>query len=211
MQVDAHSIPFWQISLTVLCRFLLATIYLGALDDKITRKQVKHTLTQFQGDIVATNEAKKREILDQAYGQAMEPIIDLMGDFRTLAMKALSWIAFAKESPTPLQLRHALAVEPGNTNFGKNDLPQLERIISVCAGLVTYDPATDDIRLVHYTTQEYFQATWQRWSPGLYDYLSVTLLTHLSFNSSGSDLSRRIDFFGLARILGILFCTSMLV
>lgn len=170
--------------------FLLATIYLNALDDKVTRRQVQHALTQFQGQVAATNDARRREVLNQAYHQAMERISDQKEGFRTLAMKALSWITFAKEPLTPLQLRHALAVEPGDAEFDKANLYRLRRIITVCAGLVTYDSATDDIRLVHYTAQEYLQTTLQQWYPSLHDDMTVSLITYLSFNKTHNALSR---------------------
>ena len=38
-------------------------------------------------------------------------------------------------------------------------------MVSVCAGLVTVDEESDIIRLVHYTTQEFFERTQNIWFP----------------------------------------------
>jgi hypothetical protein len=38
-----------------------------------------------------------------------------------------------------------------------------EDMVSVCAGLVTVDEESNIIRLAHYTTQEYFNQTREKW------------------------------------------------
>jgi hypothetical protein len=60
---------------------------------------------------------------------------------------------------------------------------------SVCAGLVTVDEESNIIRLVHYTTQEYFECVRLEWNPGAQEEMAVACLTYLSFNTfrSGSD------------------------
>jgi ankyrin repeat protein len=56
-------------------------------------------------------------------------------------------------------------------------------MVSVCAGLVTVDEESDVIRLVHYTTQEYFGRTQTFWFPnGLRD-IATTCVTYLSFDA----------------------------
>jgi hypothetical protein len=75
-----------------------------------------------------------------------------------LAKRILSWITCAKRPLTTLELQHALAVERGDSEFDKENLPEIEDIVSVCAGLVTVDEESDIIRLVHYTIQEYLRA-----------------------------------------------------
>ncbi len=60
-------------------------------------------------------------------------------------------------SPAPRELQYAIAVEIGESELDEENLPDIEDIISVCAGLVTIDEQSGVIRLVHYTTQEYFE------------------------------------------------------
>jgi hypothetical protein len=67
-------------------------------------------------------------------------------------MQVLLWITCAKRRLTTFEIQHALAVEVGHSELHEDNLPQVEDIISVCAGLVTVDEETKAIRLVHYTT-----------------------------------------------------------
>jgi hypothetical protein len=78
-------------------------------------------------------------------------------------MQVLSWIACAKRPITSSELRHALAVELDTSELDEENLPETGDIVSVCAGLVTVDEESDIIRLIHHTTQEYFERTWTSW------------------------------------------------
>lgn len=50
-------------------------------------------------------------------------------------------------------------MEIGKTELDEENLVQIEEMVSVCAGLVTIDEESKIIRLVHCTTQEYFERT----------------------------------------------------
>lgn len=82
-----------------------------------------------------------------------------------LAKQVLSWITCAKRPMTTSELQHALAVEANRQELDEDNLVQIEDIVSVCAGLVTVDKKIGIIRLVHYTTQEYFERTQKHWFP----------------------------------------------
>jgi hypothetical protein len=112
-----------------------------------------------------STEDKKFDVLAQAYKDAMERIDGQKPGFRLLAKKVLSWITFAKRSLTTSELQHALAVKPGDSELDKENLRYIEDMVSVCAGLVTVDEESKIIRLVHYTTQEYFERTQRDWFP----------------------------------------------
>jgi hypothetical protein len=60
-------------------------------------------------------------------------------DQEELAKQVLSWITCAKRPLTILELQHALAIEVGDSRLNKENLPQSEDMVSVCAGLVTID------------------------------------------------------------------------
>ena len=77
--------------------------------------------------------------------------------FRQLAERVLSWITFAKRPLTTLELRHALAVEVGESALDEDNLEDTEEMISVCAGLATVEEG-DIIRLIHYTTQQFLES-----------------------------------------------------
>jgi hypothetical protein len=84
------------------------------------------------------------------------------------------------------ELQHALAVEIGEPELDEENLPQIEDMVSVCAGLVTVDEESSIIRLVHYTAQEYFERTQKQWFPYAESDITKTCVTYLSFNNFGS-------------------------
>jgi hypothetical protein len=65
--------------------------------------------------------------------------------------------------------------------------------VSVCAGLVVIDEGSAIIRLVHYTTQEYFKRIIDKWNPSAQLDITSTCLTYLSFGifRSGSRSSNK--------------------
>jgi hypothetical protein len=99
---------------------------------------------------------KKLDALSEAYKHAMERIDGQKPGFQWLARMILSWITCAKRPLTTLELQHALAVKSGDHQLDKENVREIEDMVSVCAGLVTVDEESSIIRLVHYTTQEYF-------------------------------------------------------
>jgi hypothetical protein len=82
-----------------------------------------------------------------------------------------------------LELRHALAVEIGAPKLDEENLPEIEDMISVCAGLVIVDKKSDTIRLVHYTTQEYFERTQGNWFSDTETNIAKACITYLSFDT----------------------------
>lgn len=82
----------------------------------------------------------------------MERIEGQVTDQKDLAKQVLSWITYARRPLTTIELQHALAVEAGEAHLDEENLPQIEDMVSVCAGLVTVDDESGIIRLVHYTT-----------------------------------------------------------
>jgi hypothetical protein len=142
-----------------LFRFLLAEIYFGSLDDKLTPKAIRYALERFRKQSPGLGEDSKVHVLRLAYDHAMERIYGQKAGLKELAQQVLGWITCAKRPLTTTELQHALAVEIGDQELDKDNLPQLDDMTSVCAGLVTIDEESNTIRLVHYTIQEYFERT----------------------------------------------------
>src|SRR5437588_6750567 len=84
---------------------------------------------------------------------------------KEFALRVLWWVAFTTRPLTTFELQHALAVEIGERAIDEDNLPEVEDMVSVCAGLVTVDEESGTIRWVHYTTQEYFERTRVKWFP----------------------------------------------
>ncbi|KAJ0308000.1 hypothetical protein Brms1b_009773 [Colletotrichum noveboracense] len=154
--------------------FLLAQLYFDSLQGKRSAKAIRDALSKF---------ASGSSAYDNAYDEAMERIEGQFEDQEMLAKEALSWIVCARRPLKTLELQHALAVERGTTELDEDNITELEDIVSVCAGLITIDEESDIIRLVHYTTQEYFQRTTERWLPSAQHLIVESFMTYFSFNA----------------------------
>ncbi|KIW30853.1 uncharacterized protein PV07_02546 [Cladophialophora immunda] len=157
--------------------FLLAKLHLDSLAGKKSPKAVRNALQ---------NLAAGSDAYDQAYEDAMERIGSQLKDQKELAMQVLSWITCAKRPLTTLALQHALAVEPDEPDIDQDNLTEVHDMVSVCAGLIIVDKKSDIIRLVHYTTQEYFERTKTRWFMSADDTIAQTCLAYLSFQCFAS-------------------------
>ncbi|KID85798.1 Pfs, NACHT and Ankyrin domain protein [Metarhizium guizhouense ARSEF 977] len=84
---------------------------------------------------------------------------------RELAKQVLSWLTFTKRPLITLELRYALVVEVGQYKLDEENLPQIENMVAVYAGLVVVDRQRKKVRLAHYTTQQYFKGEANQWFP----------------------------------------------
>ncbi|KAF2856939.1 hypothetical protein T440DRAFT_438129 [Plenodomus tracheiphilus IPT5] len=159
--------------------FLLARLHIDCLSDNTTAKGVKSTLTTL---------SKGEAALDDAYSEALERIEGQRTSHSKLAKNVLTWITFAKRPLTTAELCCALAVEPSKAELDPENKPDVDDIVSVCAGLVVVDQESAIIRLVHYTTQDYFERVSSRLNPDGKLEIAETCLTYLSFSvfESGS-------------------------
>src|SRR4051794_7628449 len=140
----------------------------------MTLKKIKHALK---------NLPTGPKAYDYAYEEAMKRILSQDTDYKNLAIQVLSWIICSRRPLSTSELRHALAVEVGKTELDEENLPEIEDMVSVCAGLVTVDEESDIIRLVHYTAQEYFERTQTSWFPNAEIEIAKTCETYLSFDT----------------------------
>ncbi|KAJ9603384.1 hypothetical protein H2200_012162 [Cladophialophora chaetospira] len=155
--------------------FLLAKLRMPMLADMPTKGHMKNALKELAA---AGNQ------LSDLYEQALVRITAQGQEVRELAMHALSWIVHAKRPLSPEELRHALAVKLDTTELDTDYLPSTKLILSFCVGLITIDPESDIIRLVHYSTQEYLQLeeTQNRWFPNAQTDITRTCVTYLSYD-----------------------------
>ena len=158
----------------IIVRFLLARLHFDSLLDKRNKQRVLSTLNKL---------LKGSAALDMAYSDALERIDGQLAEDRILARRALSWISYAQRPLTTVELCHALAIEPGDKALNVDNIYDVEDIISVCAGLIIVDEESSIIRLVHYTTQEYFERVRSEWHPCIQKEIAVACLTYLSFDT----------------------------
>lgn len=155
-------------------RFLLAQLHLDSLTDKTTTRRVTRALEKLP---------KGSDALGLAYKEAIQRIQGQKPGLVELAWRVLSWITSAMRPLTGIELQHALAIEAGDSELDEDNLQDLDEIVSRCAGLVTIDEESDIIRLVHYTTQEYFEQMQTFLFPDAHKDIAVTCITYLSFDT----------------------------
>jgi ankyrin repeat protein len=150
-------------------RFLLARLHMDSLVTKGTRKAVREALKTLPKELEST------------YQEAMQRIQSQNDDDKQLAERVLYWISFAFRPLALNELQHALAVEFGESELDEENIPDEELLTSLCAGLVIVDKQSNVIRLVHYTTQEYFERIRMVQFPNAQAEIAKTCLTYLSF------------------------------
>jgi ankyrin repeat protein len=127
---------------------------------------------------------------DSAYEDAMKRIEGQIPEKEKLAKQVLSWITCARRPLTMLELQHALAVEADETELDKENFSEIDDMVSACAGLVTIDQESGIIRLVHFTTQEYFERTHKNWFPQAESDITKICIAYLSFSVFDSGFCR---------------------
>ena len=144
---------------------------MDSLAKKLTRREVRKALGGLPQEP------------DETYDQAMQRIQNQDEDRVALAHRVLYWISYSLRPLSVAELRHALAVEPSDDDLDEDGLHEAELLVSVCAGLVTMDDESDQIRLVHYTTQSYFERRGAARFPEAPSTIAKTCLTYLAFGS----------------------------
>src|SRR6266487_2129386 len=157
-------------------RFLLAQLHMDLLLSKSRCGSIKLALQNLPRGIQG---------LDTTYEQRMKIIDGQEEDSRALAKQVLSWITHAKRPLATVELQHALAVGDGAVELNEDFFPEVEDLVSVCAGSVSgrHSLLTKTSTLpagVHYTKQEYFERTWIHWIPHAQTDIASVCLTYLS-------------------------------
>ncbi|KAI9737017.1 MAG: hypothetical protein M1834_000606 [Cirrosporium novae-zelandiae] len=153
--------------------FLLPRLYLDHLGSQTSLRGVRDALNRLPTK------------LDDIYNDAMVRIKGQGEADSKLALRALSWVSNAFR---PLQLRelqHALAVELEDIDFDEDGITDESLLVSVCAGLITVDVQSNQVRLVHTTVQEYFEKTKEKWFSNSQKEITETCLTYLLFDAFG--------------------------
>lgn len=113
----------------------------------------------------------------------MERINGQLPQQQELAERVLCWIVCTGRQLRTAELQEALAIEQGEPCLDRDNIADVEDMVSVCAGLVTVDDKSQVVRLVHYTAQEYFERTQVRWFPDAHLDITADCFTYLTFET----------------------------
>lgn len=180
-------------------RFLLARLHMDSLKGQPRVGDIKRALKVLP---------RGSKGLDETYDQAMARIQAQQEGDRILAKNILTWVIHAKRALLSEEILEALAVEPGASILDPEMRPELEDLDSLCAGLITVDKDSEVVRLVHYTTQEYFERS--SWFPDAHLDITEACVSYLSFDTFGAgacrtevDLNWRLEKFPLYKYAAV--------
>lgn len=153
--------------------FFMLKLLMNSLNEKLTPGNLKRALQNLPcGDAG----------LEKLYDQAMSRIHSQPCDSKELAMKVLSWLVHAQLALPLEALLDSLAIEPGTVEIDRDFCPPVESIVSVCAGLTTFDEHSKTLRLVHKTTEEYFTQNWRLHFPEAHAFITDACLAYMSLD-----------------------------
>ncbi|KAJ6537649.1 ankyrin repeat-containing domain protein [Mycena capillaripes] len=155
--------------------FLLAKLHIDSLTNKHTVKAVRDALHAMPRDLKGT------------YDEIMERIQRQNEEDRMLALSTLCWVSNAKRPLSIFELKVALAIDPGATEFDVDNMVEIDIIISVCAGLVivdgTFDHGYNHVRLVHHTAQIYLDQIQATHFPHAQTQITMACITYMTMPS----------------------------
>jgi hypothetical protein len=115
-------------------RFLMAKLHMDMLASQNTVKGIQDALCNVpQG-------------FDSAYDNAINRIRGQTEADKQLAENALSWVAYARRPLSATELCYALSIS--DPNLEPSALPEIDIVISVCAGMLRVDEASQVVRLL---------------------------------------------------------------
>ncbi|KAF3175046.1 hypothetical protein TWF788_008518 [Orbilia oligospora] len=184
-------------------RFLLAHFQFEAIKAAPTLKAVKKILGSFNNGGGASNsvyDSTYRAIMEKIQGNSNKELADM-------AFKVLTWVTCASRRLNKAELQHAIATEPEEpASLDKDNISDIDDLISTCLGLVTIDEESNIVRLIHYTAQEYLEREKKLWF--LYPHSSIAKVCtiYLSYDvfkagpcKSEDDLEERLGLNPLYR------------
>ena len=149
----------------------MAKLHMDSLTKQPHRKALRLTLENLPPE------------LDETYNNALARIGSQDTEDTKIAYQVLGWITHATRPLTMKQLQHALSVEPEQADLDEETLIDEELLISTCLGLVTVDHISEEVRLVHYTAQKYFEHRLLELIPESHMRIASTCLTYMSFKT----------------------------
>ncbi|KAL9040072.1 MAG: hypothetical protein Q9214_004628, partial [Letrouitia sp. 1 TL-2023] len=145
--------------------FLLVQLHLSLLSQKLNLEDVYDNLIKLPNAIEAT------------YDEAVRRIADGGPEEEELASRIIMWILHTLRPLEVAEIRQALAITRDATFLTPSAMVDEETLLSVCGGLVVFDEKTGHVRLIHYTTQEYFEK--RQDATKAHSYITGICLTYL--------------------------------
>ncbi|KAJ7578114.1 hypothetical protein C8J56DRAFT_869025, partial [Mycena floridula] len=150
--------------------FLLAQLHVDSLASKHSRKALRASLQTLPKEI------------NNSYDETMRRIKAQGEDDCTLAHQVFMWLTYVQRPLKMRELQYALAVSPEMTEMEEDAIVDVELLTAVCAGLVIVEEVSTVVRLVHYTTQQYFELQQESLFPNPHSSITISCVQYLTFD-----------------------------
>ncbi|CAJ0552612.1 Ff.00g006900.m01.CDS01 [Fusarium sp. VM40] len=137
--------------------FLLTKLYLQSLENETSERDVKNALKRLKDRAKDNYEDPDFEVLDKAYNDTLKRLREQPKKQRDLAFRVLAWICCTIWKLPADGILNGLAWREGDTEFHQDGMVDTGSLLSVCWGLVEIPKGSREIRLVHYTTEDFFR------------------------------------------------------
>ena len=121
--------------------------------------------------------------LGDVYTATLRRLKAQKGNKSILGLKVLMWVLHVERPLRAQGLCHALGVEIGSSDLDFENVPAFQTLLASCLGLVTIEPSSSIIRLVHFTLQEHL-ASDPSLFPSPHSTIAEICLTYLIFTSA---------------------------
>ncbi|KAJ7581457.1 hypothetical protein C8J56DRAFT_1057439 [Mycena floridula] len=145
-------------------------LHVDSLASKHSRKALRASLQTLPKEI------------NNSYDETMIRIKSQGEDDCNLALQVFMWLTYAQ----PLKMRelqYALAVSPEMAEMEEDAVVDVELLTAVCAGLVIVEEVSIIVRLVHYTTQQYFELEQETLFPDAHPPIAISCVQYLTFDA----------------------------
>ncbi|KAJ7578078.1 hypothetical protein C8J56DRAFT_1111897, partial [Mycena floridula] len=150
--------------------FLLAQLHVDSLASKHSRKALRASLQTLPKEI------------NNSYDETMRRIKAQGEDDCTLAYQVFMWLTYVQRPLKMRELQYALAISPEMTEMEEDAIVDVELLTAVCAGLVIVEEVSTVVRLVHYTTQQYFELQQESLIPNPHSSIAISCVQYLTFD-----------------------------
>lgn len=123
--------------------------------------------------------------LNDALDSTLSRIRDQPDGRRRIGLETLMWVSHAKRPLLVIELSEALAIRLGDNLLNRGSLPRPGIIVDCCMGLVTVDEKTSEVRLVHFSVQEYLHANQSVLFPNAEEIIAGACITYSLFDVFG--------------------------
>lgn len=146
------------------------------MTDQQNEEGIRTALTSFSS-------VSEKNVLERAYHLTVKRMESQPPNNLDLAKRTIDWITNTKRPLTVAELEEAIAIKIGSSDFDETNFTAFEQLKSYCCGVVTVDDVTQHVKLIHSTTQTYFEGLWETWFPEAHEIISNSSLTYVAYDS----------------------------